>query len=189
LVILVFFATSRLAHAAVVEDLRVAEAGAARGERTLDVVITPAPGNPLCFSAVTAHTLDDRYVARSARVATLPAFVSAERCRVQATGLTLGLAAPSLSSSASVYWEGEWRGSVSELAGLSRRHCEVWAWLRFARIPFWRPHGNAGWLLGDLRFDRDPELDFDELSVAPSPARCPPWVPPWRPPRGELLDP
>lgn len=187
LVILGFAASSQLARAAVVEELRAASTGAGQAERTLDVVITPAPGNPLCFSAVTAHVAADRYVARAARVAALPGLVSAERCVIQATGLTLGLRAPTLTSSAAVFWEGEWQGSVSELSALSRRHCEVSAWLRFARIPFWRSHEHAGWLLGDLRFDRDPELDFDELAVAQSPERCPPWVPPWRPPRAELI--
>jgi inner membrane protein len=154
--------------------------------RLLDVVITPCPGNPACFSVVTAQLAGDGYTARAGRISVLPGLLSAEQCRVQPTGLTLGLSAPPRSSSPGVYWEGQWRGSVSELQRLAGTQCRIAAWLRFARIPFWRASA-AGYLVGDLRFDRDPELDFDELELEGGDGRCPPWLPPWSPPRAELM--
>lgn len=158
-------------------------------ERLEEVVMTPAPGNPFCFSVITVSTRADEYVLRAGRLSVAPALLSAASCRVQPTGLTLGLAAPSLVSSANIVWEGEWRRSLSELRELASGHCLVRAFLRFARAPFWQPRGAERLLLGDFRFDRDPDYDFDEFDVAQSPEklRCLRWVPPWLPPRESLL--
>ena len=187
-VVLSLFALgSRQARAEVTAALQneVVTVGGAR-ERLVDAVLTPAPGDPLCFSVVTLHVAGDSYVARAAALTLAPGLVSAEGCRVQPTGLTLGLGAATRRSSPSLLWQGQWTGSLAELTRLRREHCEVAAFLHFARVPFWRSDG-AALLIGDLRFDRDPDLDFDELLLRPGVTACPPWVPPWRPPRSELL--
>jgi inner membrane protein len=158
----------------------------ARGDALVDVVVTPAPANPLCFTLVTVTLEGDAYVARAGRGAWLPNLLSSANCRVQRTGLTLGLGPVRLASDAALTWEGEWRRPLAELQDLALRHCVMSAFLRFARVPFWVPWGEGQLLLGDLRFDRDPDLDFDELEVARHPSACPSAVPPWLAPRAAL---
>ncbi|MGC4086937.1 MAG: metal-dependent hydrolase [Polyangiaceae bacterium] len=184
LVLCTFLLASRVGQARV-----TAELGPPSGERLFDVVMTPAPANPLCFSVLTVSLRGDEYLLRAGRLSLVPAVLSAERCRVQPTGLTLGLQPPSTAHGQSVFWEGEWRGAVSELRTLDREHCLVHALLGFARAPFWQARG-ASWFIGDLRFDRDPDLDFDELEVPrpPAAAQCLPHIPPWLAPRRDLLE-
>lgn len=159
------------------------------GERLEEVVMTPAPGNPLCFSVVAVSTRGEAYLLRAGRLSVLPSALSAEACRVQPTGLTLGLEAPSPRSSAALFWEGEWQRPLAELTQLDASHCLVHALLAFARAPFWQPLSNQQLLIGDLRFDRDPDYDFDELAVPRhvTAAQCLRWIPPWVPPRESLL--
>lgn len=158
-------------------------------ERLDEVVMTPAPGNPLCFSVVTVSTRGEAYLLRAGRLSILPSALSAKSCRIQPTGLTLGLKPPSIQSNSALFWEGEWQRPLAELAGLDASHCLVHALLAFARAPFWQPLPNERLLIGDLRFDRDPDYDFDELEVPPHPesAQCLRWIPPWVPPRKSLL--
>ncbi|HET9934308.1 MAG TPA: metal-dependent hydrolase [Polyangiaceae bacterium] len=183
-VFVAFAGASRLGRASVAREL-----SARPDEHLEEIVMTPAPGNPLCFSVVTVSTRRGDYLLRAARASALPTVLDAEACRVQATGLTLGLRAPSIRSNETVYWEGDWQRPLDELVGLDASHCLVHALLVFARAPFWKPLPNQRLLLGDLRFDRDPDYDFDELEVPghPEAGQCLRWIPPWRPPRESLL--
>ncbi|MFZ5891820.1 MAG: metal-dependent hydrolase [Myxococcota bacterium] len=160
-----------------------------RGERIEEVILTPAPINPLCFSLISVSVRGDEYHLRAARMSVLPSLISAKSCRIQPTGLTLGLSPPEFTSNRELHWEGDWQSSVSELRRLDREHCLVHALLGFARAPFWQVSAGDSWLLGDLRFDRDPELDFDELEVPRrvDNAQCLRFLTPWRPPRESLL--
>ena len=159
------------------------------GPRLLDVVVTPSPGNPLCFGIITVTLDEDQYVARAGSLSLLPKLYSPEGCRVQPTGMTSGLHPSRALDSEELAWQGEWRGSKGELQHLARTHCHVSAWLRFARVPFWSRTSETQWLLGDLRFDRDEDIDFDEFFIQEPPESCPPWVPNWQPPRHDLLTP
>jgi inner membrane protein len=60
------------------------------------------------------------------------------------------------------------------------------ALLQFARVPWAMPQADA-WLLGDLRYDREPELGIAEIEIGPSTDDCPAYRPPWVPPRQDLL--
>jgi inner membrane protein len=158
----------------------------AHGDRLVDVVVTPAPADPLCFTIVTVSVEGGAYVARSARAAWFSRLLPAADCRVQRTGLTLGLEPVRLASSPALTWEGQWSRPLAELGSLSRGNCVMAAFLRFARVPFWAVRGPTEILIGDLRFDRDPDLDFDELEVKAVPSECPRALPPWVPPRQAL---
>ena len=59
--------------------------------------------------------------------------------------------------------------------------------LRFARVPWAMPTG-ANWIVGDLRYDREPELGLAELETNLLDEQCPAHVPPWTPPRADLLN-
>jgi inner membrane protein len=157
----------------------------------LDVVVTPAPGNPLCYGVLAVQGDRERYLAAAGWVSLWPGALSARDCRIQPTGMTAGLSAPPLgwqeAAGRGLVWEGSWSGSSEELRRLWQSNCQVQAWLRFARVPFWQPASGARWLLGDLRFDRAPELDFDEFHVEAAPTTCPSYVPGWLEPRRDVL--
>lgn len=154
-----------------------------------DVVVTPSPGNPLCYGIITVSDDEDEYIARAGSLSLAPALMSPSECRIQPTGLTIGLRAPRIPNHPALAWEGEWIGSKSQLRQLAAEHCQVHAWLRFARVPFWRRQEAALWFLGDLRFDRDEGKDFDEWVVREPPEDCPKWVPDWEWPRSDILGP
>ena len=61
------------------------------------------------------------------------------------------------------------------------------ALFQFARVPWAVPQGD-GWLVGDLRYDREPELGFAEIDVGPATTTARAYRPPWVPPRQDLLD-
>ncbi|HET9901765.1 MAG TPA: metal-dependent hydrolase, partial [Actinomycetes bacterium] len=48
--------------------------------RTLDIVLTPLPVNPVCREVMTAQVVGDGYVVRSGTHSLLPAWLSASRC-------------------------------------------------------------------------------------------------------------
>jgi len=76
--------------------------------------------------------------------------------------------------------------SKDELRQLARAHCEAADLLRFARAPFFAQR-DAAWVMGDLRYDREPGLSFSEIELDER-HRCAFFVPGWRPPRSDLLD-
>jgi hypothetical protein len=138
---------------------------------------------------ITVSTRTGEYWLRAGRLSVLPSWLTGERCRIQPTGLSLGLSRPTTPASASLFWEGEWHRSLAELGELNRDNCLVHALLSFARAPFFQARGSHRLFIGDLRFDRDPADDFDELEVPRKPAAsaCLDFIPPWIPPRERLL--
>ena len=75
---------------------------------------------------------------------------------------------------------------VSRLVNLTTNNCEAAALMQFVRAPFVVERRN-GWVIGDLRFDRERGLGLAEIEVSSTHAgECPPTAP-WLPPRAELL--
>jgi hypothetical protein len=82
----------------------------------------------------------------------------------------------------------EYRVPLSELSALLESRCEARAFSRFARVPYiTRPAADGSVVLGDLRYDRNPGLDFSDVSLQKEEGACPPYVPSWLPPRADLL--
>lgn len=184
-VALVFAGASRVAAARVAAVEGETTSG---GVTRRDLVLTPAPANPLCFSAIAVDTVGERYRLRVGRVAVMPAIVSASRCEAQRWGSNLPMIPVRQGARAEVVWETEWSAPLAELAALHRSNCEVRAALCFMRVPYWMRLGEDAWYVGDLRYDRGGEEGFAEMRIPARPAVCPPWVPPWIPPRRDLLD-
>jgi len=95
-------------------------------------------------------------------------------------------------------WQGD---ECQELRALAQDDCRFRAFLRFARAPYagtlargapGAPGANtarsAPGVVGDLRYDRSPGLDFSDLPLDRA-APCPKRVPPWIPPRSDLFGP
>jgi len=152
---------------------------------TLDRVLTPLPMNPLCWEVILVQSAGERYALRRALVSLAPN----SRLRCPAVGLDRPTTAPltpvALTDTPTVHWHGEIVGARDRLRMLAATSCEAAAFLRFARVPWSSERGNAR-LIGDLRYDREPELGFAELDLGRA-SRCPRFVPPWVPPRRDLL--
>jgi inner membrane protein len=158
------------------------------GETVLDYVLTPMPADPLCWNVMLPMTTADRYIVRHGVWAVAPGLVPADRCPgrglfKEITGpLTAVADAPSLSMD----WQGEIVMPRDELATLAKTNCEAAAFLQFARVP-WAMRRQKSWIVGDLRYDREPGLGFAELELVDGVANCPSRTLPWLPPRSDLL--
>jgi inner membrane protein len=152
--------------------------------RLVDLVSTPAPGDPLCWSLLAVQASPESLVVRTARASGWPWLSSAERCRAMNDGQTAPLVPSSLPDGARVgrrvVFGPELQTSRRELSRL-QEDCVAAAFLRFARVPFWLEEAGRTALIGDLRFDRSSAIEFAELPLVPDPP-CPRNVPPWLPP-------
>ena len=184
----VFLVASRVARTAVVEAAHFSAPKGAAPIDLADMSLAPAPSNPFCWSAMAVGQRGDRYGLWVATVTLAPGLVPKDGCRVEPTGRTLALQVASLESTPIVRWDGEWTAPLDALGALARTNCEASAYLRWARLPFWVQRGRE-LVLGDLRYDRSPELDFAEIVGTSPPSTCPKRVPPWIPPRAALIDP
>jgi inner membrane protein len=176
-----FFAASRVAVAAV-------RAARDHDHELYDVIVTPMPVNPLCFAAVTIGRQGEKYIARRAKVATWPALFPSGDCPDSEETSTAPLTPSTASNTPGVHWHGEYVAPIRRLAELYRNNCQAAALLRFLRAPYWLDEGEGSLILGDLRYDRNPELDFADVRIELQPTFCPSAVPSWTPPRQDLLD-
>ena len=176
----VLLATRYEARASVRDALATAPA-----LQLLDVVSTPAPGNPLCWSVLAVQRSDHEYVVRQGLASGWPALSSAGSCRFMNRGQTAQLTAPRAEEAPAaperLIWGPEFRAPLAELARVRHENCVARAFLRFARVPFWIDEDSRPTLIGDLRYDRSSAVEFSEVVLAPD-APCPRFEPPWLPP-------
>lgn len=156
--------------------------------RTLDRVLTPMPVNPFCREVFLVQTDRDQYVVRKATHALLPGWLPARECPQRTLGgvSTAPLQPMSVPSTDEIAWGGELSMPRELPAMLARDYCAVRALLQFARVPWMAAHED-GWQVGDLRYDREPELGMAEVEVGPGMDQCPARIPPWVEPRKDLL--
>lgn len=153
------------------------------GFTLVDLVSTPAPGNPMCWTLLAVQASQDEYVVRQGLASGWPWLSSARACPAMSRSQTAPLAKPSVTSpdERRLTWTGEFRAPRSRLESVQQGDCVARAYLRFARVPFWLERGEGPELIGDLRFDRSSAVEFAELPLeAGSP--CPRFEPPWLPP-------
>ena len=157
-------------------------------EHTLDRVLTPTPANPLCWEVILVQSRHAHYVLRRGLFSLAPQWIPADRCpsRDLQAAITAPLTTTQAANSLSMQWRGEALMSKDQLQQLAATYCQAADLLRFARAPFFVQHG-AGWILGDLRYDREDGLGFSEIQLGER-DRCPSFVPGWQPPRIDLLN-
>jgi inner membrane protein len=182
LVVLSFFVVSQATRVALEERL----ARDFPDARTEDVALSPWPANVLCWSAVAVQVEGTDLVLRRANVASFPELLGAADCPSMGEQTTAELREIEASSDAQVVYQGEARVRVSRLARLADQSCEARAMLQFTRAPFVVDRGDRV-VLGDLRFDRDEDLDFAELELDPSAPRCPAFGAPWLAPMQSIF--
>lgn len=157
------------------------------GEQTLDHVLTPMPVNPVCWEVISARRDEDRYALRIVMLSLAPTWLPAGECPTRGLdgNATAPLTAVVHPNTAAAHWYGELVMSQRELQELAHGNCAAAGFMRFARMP-WYVRNDEGYLVGDLRYDREAELAFTELQLTGNDL-CPLHEPPWTPPRAELL--
>ena len=176
---LVLVGTRQVARASARDALT---AGREPGLSLVDLVSTPAPGNPLCWTLLAVQASDDAYVVREGLASGWPWLSGARACRPMWRGQTAPVAPPRepAPDERRLVWTAELRATRARLARV-REDCVARAFLRFARVPFWLERGDRPSLIGDLRFDRSSALEFAEIPLQPD-MPCPRFEPPWLPP-------
>jgi inner membrane protein len=166
------------------------------GEQPVGFVLSPSPGNPLCWSAIALTEQDDVYRARLGALTLAPGLIEQAQCRFQPRGETTARLAR-VASEGDVQLHLVFERPLAELRALNARSCEARLFLQFARAPFWQESENGEHvsdasgaprprsMIGDLRFDNEPQLSFAEVALT---GACPEISAPWVPPRAALLD-
>jgi inner membrane protein len=154
-------------------------AAAPSHEEILDVIVSPDPGMPLCWSviAMTRDRQNDTYRSSRGTLSLAPRWYTPAQCASYRLAPAPGTPVLSLGK---VVWRDDFRQSGAILRDLDRRDCSVHAWLQFGRAPNIR--GNV---ISDLRFDTGVRGNFTAMSFAGAP--CPANTPNWTPPRADLL--
>lgn len=168
-------------------DLREAARAAFPALAVHDISAAPLPANPRCWEGLLAG--EQSGVFRVLRATVSLGGGPASSC---GAGTDVSPTAPvarlSRAERGGVRWISEYSADVSALSRLRRSDCRFAALLHFARLPYVSADGRVA---GDLRYDRQPGLDFSDV---PLPTRsgegtCPKLVPGWSEPRGELFQP
>lgn len=129
-----------------------------------ELAVSPYPGNPFCWTAHKAGFVGENYQAMVMRLAPFPKIFPVKKCPIFfAPGTNAPLLRADQPLSDEVMVLGIFSAKRAELEKLSRE-CRANAFLRFARIPYWKPAGD-GWMMGDLRFDRGGGRSFATVQI------------------------
>lgn len=193
------FLLSNVAEAAT----RTLLAGETRGQ-IVDVVLTPNPASPACWSVI-AIELDDRkdarqedregdresglepsYVLRRGTLSLWPAVRRPETC---ASHRLMDPRDIGRAGDGRIVWSDEIRQPLAHLRTLAGRDCWVAAWLQFGRAPVF-----ADGRVYDLRFTSAVGGNFSAMTLrspgaADGAASCPANLTHWGMPRADLLQP
>lgn len=140
-----------------------------------EIAGTSHPGNPFCWTVITAGFEGDTYRASAYTAAPWPSLVPAQACVNLFRGND-SVQKSSEEATAARIPLGEFRGTKEEYNKIIQS-CRVRAFLRFARIPFWQVQGENSFV-SDLRFGGRRSLNFAELSSSGE-EPCPRFEPPW----------
>lgn len=155
-------------------------ATAAGSTSTIDIVTTPDPGMPVCWSVMVLSLDPTGNELRTLRgtLSLAPSWYAAQRCASDRLSRT---AESTLSGDRHVAWRDDTRQPLAALRALARDECRVRAWLQFGRAPALRD----GTLM-DLRFDTPRQRNFSAMRLENDGA-CPTRLPHWTPPRADLF--
>lgn len=180
---LVAFASGRA-----VADVRVRTAldGAFSHAVEADVILSPEPGNPLCWNALAVSEERGDLVLRRVHVSA-SSLHPVGLCRMPFSEETLAHREPiARSETDEIHFLDEVRTPLSLLRELNESDCRTQAFLQFSRAPFAVEEEGVRYL-GDLRYDRGRE----GFAVARLPmsdeGTCPENLPPWEPWRADVL--
>ena len=154
------------------------------GATVLDMVLSPAPAHPFCWDVILLQRERQDYVARLGQMSL--GADSGQACSRTLTGAgTAPLRSMNRPVAAGMRWMGEYTMEVPALAQLASVNCDTRRLASFLRVPF-AAKSDKGWVLGDLRYDRETGPGFTELLVDPNKTASCGQQSPWFPPRADL---
>ena len=172
----VMFGISRAARA---ETMRLLPA--APGAERLDVVLTPNPAFPVCWSVIAIDKDEAAGVLRLRRgsVSLAPRLWAAAACPLQRLAGTAGG-----DGDAALLVSDDVRVPLDRLRTGAVADCRLRAWLSFVRAPVLAERRAY-----DLRFERPGSGNFTGMPIAAgsSPIVCPGFVPAWAMPRADAV--
>lgn len=182
-VLIAVSATFWATHALVRNRVQAVAASQFPDARTLDIVLTPAPADPLCWEVMLLQRSGPDYIARMGQQSLVG---SAPSCaRSTKPGGAAPLQPMQLPAVAGMRWRAQFTIDATTLARLATSTCDSRRLASFLRAPF-AVETAAGWLLGDLRYDRGPDSGFAAMLVDPQGrAQCDQPIA-WNPPRQDL---
>jgi inner membrane protein len=153
-----------------VRDTVLAAVGPGARERVVDVVLSPQPANPLCWS-VLAIVSDER---------------GGEYVMTRGTATSVGSSGCGASHRAGVEWAEPVHQALGRLRELHRRDCSARAWMQFGRAP---QIGERA--ISDLRYGGTARENFSTMPLTPGreAVACPPNLTSWGTPRADLVAP
>ncbi len=190
------------AHRAAARAIEQETASLFPSERFIDHALTPLAMTPVCWDVLSLSIAADAYRVRHTALSLAPRWIDARRCgRSLAHATTAERSAPTRTDSAGIAWLGDYAMLRTRLISAVRSDCDARKFMQFARVPFiadapiasmpftaHAPFITRGEIIGDLRFDRAPTIEFAELSVrADVPGTHCVLTSPWIAPRGDLL--
>lgn len=159
------------------------------GFETLDRVLSPLPVQPLCWDVLLVQRSAETYVVRRGQFALTGSVATASCPQLFGSAAnTAPLQALAAGPDPALAWRDEFSLPLATLRRLAAADCRAGELLQFVRAPF-AVETAAGWVLGDLRFDREPGLGMAELLLRPDDADDCHYHVPWLPPRADLLTP
>jgi inner membrane protein len=172
------FALSRVARRAALTSLQ----SEARG-RLIDVILTPNPSSPLCWSVI-GIDLDEsagEYVYLRGTLSLLPEWKPPTSC---ASHLLAAEEHTRLAGGGRLALRDQIHQPLARLQDRVQRDCWAREWLRFGRAPVLTDEA-----IFDLRFAQRAGQNFTHLPLSRTPEhqRCPSFVPGWALPRADLL--
>jgi inner membrane protein len=179
LVTVIFAASASVASERVAVAARVFT-----GFHTLDQVLTPSPAQPFCWDVLLLQRREDEYVVHHGRLNLAPP--SSCPSVFAGTGTAPMTPTSSVAPPDGVQWQGTFAMSRARLVTLAQSTCGARELMQFVRAPF-AAETSAGWILGDLRFDRERGLGLAELLIKGAGAVTCPERAPWIAPRADLL--
>lgn len=152
------------------------------GAAAVDIVLSPAPAHPFCWDVMLLQRERQDYIARLGQLSLTSNSGNACARSLEGQG-TAPLRIMNRPVSRGMRWSGEYTMDIPALARLAKSNCDARRLASFMRAPF-AARSDKGWIIGDLRYDREPGPGFAELliegSAAGQCARSAPWVAPRR---------
>jgi len=171
-----------VAHAAATRRVGALAAAQFPGAAVLDMVLSPAPAHPFCWDVILLQRDQQDYVARLGQLSLMAESGNACSRSLNGTG-TAPLRSMNRPAVQGMRWSGEYTMEIQSLVQLANSSCNTRRLASFLRAPF-AARSDKGWIIGDLRYDRETGPGFTELLVDPGAStqceKASPWVPPRR---------
>jgi len=154
------------------------------GFHTSDLILSPLPVNPFCWSVIKVSQNHKEYALQRSLIAPFPKIISLSDC----SKLKFFTEGSPPTEELNILKDRPLLLSLSELKDLKTRFCEVRDALQFARAPyFWRENNEL--FFSDLRFERASragrrnrsfaQIKINPLRVPPCPPSRAPWDSPF----------